>query len=248
MTKYASIGTELKIGVKQVETATIVGTLTGSGNATVTLTVTGMTGSALAVTVALLEDDTPTASAAKMATQMNTDSDITDWVVVTSNGPYLIITRATAAANDASMNIAYIDDTCTGLTADSSSDNTTAGVVLTTIAQVKSFDGPDLSLDTDDVTTHDSTGGFEEFVATILRTGEISFEIVYDPAGATHDATSGLIYYEENKVNVFFDFIFRSTYNWTFDGLVTGFKPSDDHGSASTADVKAKITGQPTLE
>jgi len=119
---------------------------------------------------------------------------------------------------------------------------------LTTIAQVTSFDGPDLSLDTEDVTTHDSTGGFEEVVATILRTGEISFEIVYDPAAATHDASTGLIYYSENKVKVFFDFIFRSTYNWTFDGLVTGFKPSDDHGSASTADVKAKITGQPTLE
>jgi hypothetical protein len=51
---------------------------------------------------------------------------------------------------------------------------TTFGVTGgTVIAQVKSVSGPGIKLDTVDVTTHDSTGGWEEVVGTILRSGEV---------------------------------------------------------------------------
>ncbi len=61
-------------------------------------------------------------------------------------------------------------------------------------AYVTNISGPGLSLDTEDVTTHDSTGAWEEVVGTILRSGEISMDIVYDPAHATHkNAANGLI-------------------------------------------------------
>jgi hypothetical protein len=40
------------------------------------------------------------------------------------------------------------------------------------VANVTNIGGPSLALDVEDVTSHESTGGWEEVVATILRTGE----------------------------------------------------------------------------
>jgi hypothetical protein len=115
-------------GVLQVETAVIVGTITGSGNATFTITSALVTGSPLAVSVAVLEDDTPTVVAAKAAVALNTDAVVSEHFVASGNVADLILTARKSAANDATLNIAYTNDTCTGLTPDASSNNTTAGV------------------------------------------------------------------------------------------------------------------------
>jgi hypothetical protein len=122
-----------------------------------------------------------------------------------------------------------------------------AGVASATIAQVKSIGGPGMALDTEDVTTHDSTEAWEEVVATVLRTGEISLEIVYDPGGATHSATAGLLDYKEKRKLAYFVITWPDTTAWAFDGYVTGFEPSAEHDGALTADVTIKITGKPTL-
>ena len=114
-------------GTCQVETATIVGTITGSGNATVTSTVTGMAGSPLATSVGVLDEDTPTEVATKMATALNLVAAITALYNVSSSGATLIYTRLIPAANDTGLNIAYTNDTCTGLTPDATSVDTTAG-------------------------------------------------------------------------------------------------------------------------
>ena len=120
-------------------------------------------------------------------------------------------------------------------------------MVASEIAAVTNISGPSLALDTEDVTTHDSTAAFEEVVATILRSGEVNLDIVYDPAGGTHDATTGLVYRLENRLKSYFDLIFRGTNNWTFSGYVTGFEPSTPVDGALTASVSMKLTGQPTL-
>lgn len=120
----------------------------------------------------------------------------------------------------------------------------------TTIAQVKSISGPGLSLDTEDVTSHDSTGGWEEVVGTILRSGEVSFEIVYDPNAATHKyAVGGLLSDLVLKTAVSYTLVFPSvaTVTWTFNAFVVGFEPGAPADGALTASVTLKITGQPTL-
>lgn len=114
-------------GTVQIETATIVGTITGDGDASVVITAAGMTGSPITTAVAVLTDDTPTETAAKMAAELNLDSDITDLFHVASSGADLILTRLVPAANDATLNIAYDNDTCTGLTGDATSADTQAG-------------------------------------------------------------------------------------------------------------------------
>lgn len=249
MTKYAAYGAVLTIGTRQVETCTVVGTITGSGNATFTMTASGMTGSPIAKSVAVTEGDTASIVAGKALISLNADSNITALFTITREGADLVIKRNIAAANDATLNLAYTNDTCTGLTPDASSTNTTAGVVAASVAAISSISGPSLKVDTVDVTTHDSTSAWEEVVATIVRSGEVKLDIVYDPAGATHEASStGLVYRLKNKILSFVDIAFVATYNWVFDCYVTGFEPSAPVDGALTASITLKPTGVMTID
>lgn len=117
------------------------------------------------------------------------------------------------------------------------------------IAQVTSLGGPGLSLDTEDVTTHDSTGAWEEVVATVLRTGEVSLDIAYDPTHDTHDyaGTRGLVRKLHDKTLSNFKVTWPGNVEWSFTAFVTAFEPSAPVDGALTAAVTLKITGQPTL-
>ena len=119
-------------------------------------------------------------------------------------------------------------------------------------ANVTNISGPGLSLDTVDVTSHDSTAAWEEVVGTILRSGEITMDIVYDPGDATHStAANGLLTDLVARTQIdTFHLIFSdtpATTDWTFKAFVTGFEPSAPVDGALTAVVKFKLTGQPTL-
>jgi hypothetical protein len=60
------------------------------------------------------------------------------------------------------------------------------------VANVTNIGGPSLALDVEDVTAHDSTGGWEEVIATILRTGEVTLDINFDPASLMHKIGTGV--------------------------------------------------------
>lgn len=119
-------------GVKQVETAVVVedvpGTLT-QGNATVTVTAAGMTGSPQAVVVALATNDNEATVAGKFRTALAANANIASFFTVSGTGANVVLTAKVARANDATMNIAYADTTSSGLTDDATSNDTTAGVV-----------------------------------------------------------------------------------------------------------------------
>jgi predicted secreted protein len=120
----------------------------------------------------------------------------------------------------------------------------------TTVAQVVNISGPGLSLDTEDVTSHDSTAGWEEVVGTILRSGEVTLELVYDPNLATHrNAAGGIIADLVSRTSQTYSIIFPSnpTVTWSFTAFCTGFEPEAPHDGKLAASVTYKITGQPTL-
>lgn len=120
----------------------------------------------------------------------------------------------------------------------------------TAVAQIESISGPGLELDTEDVTTHDSTGGWEEVVGTILRSGEVSLDIVYDPNAATHkNAAGGLLADLVSRTSQTWAITFPSSpaVSWTFTAFVTGFEPDAPHDGKLAASVTLKLTGQPTL-
>ena len=142
MAKDDAYGTQLKIGTNQIETAVVVldGTVSG-GTTNWTLTANGMTGSGEATVVTTVTNDTASMVAARAATALNTDSDITALFSVVADGINVVITRLVAAANDSSLNLAYADDGGSGLADDSSSNATLAGAALATVAQVTNIGG-----------------------------------------------------------------------------------------------------------
>jgi len=120
----------------------------------------------------------------------------------------------------------------------------------TEYAGVTNISGPGLSVDTVDVTSHDSTAAWEEVVAAILRSGEITLDIVYDPADATHKyAAGGLIYdlVSRTAIALTMEFSDVGTTTWSYNAFVTGFTPGMPVEAGLTAAVTLKITGEPTL-
>jgi hypothetical protein len=115
-------------GTFQVETATVVGTITTAGNASVIVTAAGMTGSPITVPVAVAEDDDADAIATKIRAALNANAVIAAFFTIGGTGADVVLTRTKSAANDATMNIALADDTSDGITEDATSANTTAGV------------------------------------------------------------------------------------------------------------------------
>lgn len=239
-------------GTFQVETAVVVGTITTTGDATFTVTSTGVAGTPVAVTVAVVEDDTPSMVAAKARAAIGANAAITALYHVGGSGAEVVLTRKAAVANVADLNIAYDNDTCAGLTPDATSDNTVVGglaEVFTTIAQVRNISGPGLSLDVEDVTTHDSTGAWEEVVATVLRSGEVTLDLVWDPATPTHSNGVGLLAVMPRRATRNFKVIFPDTgaTTWSFAAEVVSFEPDAPHDGALTASVTLKLSGEVTL-
>lgn len=114
--------------VRQIETATVVGTITGSGFATVIVTAAGMTGSPKTISVPVLIGDTASVVADKIRTALGGDSAVNAFFIVSGVGTSVVLTKQLTGANDATLNINVNNGTCTGLTAAPTSANTTAGV------------------------------------------------------------------------------------------------------------------------
>jgi hypothetical protein len=123
---FATLGSVLC--VLQVETATALGSVTGSGNASVIVTAAGMNNSPKTISVAVLNLDSASDVGGKIRTALAADTDVNNFFTVGGSGANVSLTSRVAIANDATMNIAIDNGTCTGLTAAPTSANTTAGV------------------------------------------------------------------------------------------------------------------------
>ena len=120
---------------------------------------------------------------------------------------------------------------------------------FTTIAEVRDIEGPELELEAKEVTSHDSPGGWREYIGTLLTGGEVSFDLNFIPTNATQSYTSGLIEDMVGRTKRNFQLIFSDTgaTTWAFTALVTGFKPSAGVEDELLAEVTLQVTGQPTL-
>lgn len=116
-------------GTQQVETATIVGTVTGDGDASVTVTADGLTGSPIVLAVAVLNTDTASVVAGKIRVALGANADIVAFATVGGTGADVSLTKILEEDNDATFNIAYDNGTCTGLTPDTTSTNTVEGAL-----------------------------------------------------------------------------------------------------------------------
>ena len=118
----------------------------------------------------------------------------------------------------------------------------------TTIANVANISGPGLAADTEDVTSMESTGAWEEHVVTLLRSGEVTVDLVFDPLAATHKyASGGMVYDLASRTAVTYSIVFPGAVTWSFSCFVTGWEPNAPVDGALTVAAKLKLTGAPTL-
>ena len=151
---YFPISAAPTSGVAQVETTPIVGTITGDGNATFTITGAGITGSPVAISVPVLNGDTPTVVAAKAAVMINANAAVSALYIASSSVANFLLTAIKSAATDATLNIAYTNGTCTGLTPDATSDDTTGG----TLGDYRGVDAGAFLVDTTGKKVYKNTG------------------------------------------------------------------------------------------
>lgn len=142
-------------GTAQVETATVVGTITTAGNAEVVVTSAIVTGSPITLSVAVALSDTASDVATKIRTALSADSAITTYFSIGGTGADVVLTHKGSKqytingtsvpvypANDATLNVSIDNDTCAGLTTAATSTDTTAGVASAGV-YVQNLDGND---------------------------------------------------------------------------------------------------------
>lgn len=120
----------------------------------------------------------------------------------------------------------------------------------TIIAQVTNISGPGLSADTIDVTSHDSTSGYREFLQGLKDGGEVTLDLNFDPAGATHkNASGGLVYAYEQGTQDNYALVFpdAATTVWVLPAIVTAFEVGAPMDNKLSASATLKVTGKPTL-
>lgn len=118
------------------------------------------------------------------------------------------------------------------------------------IAYVTNIGGPGFSRNTIDATHHKSPAMWAQFIKGIKDGGEVSLDLNFDPANATHNAATGVLADFEDDVNIsnwVITFPDTAGTQWSFPGIVTGFEPAEPFDDKLSASVTIKVAGQPTL-
>jgi len=112
------------------------------------------------------------------------------------------------------------------------------------IAEINSITGPNLSRDTIDVTSLDSTGGYREFIAGFRDGGELTLSMNFAPSGY-FDLKDDF----EVEVTHNYRIVMGNAAQTTFDitGLITALGVAIPLDDKVTCDVTIKITGEVTL-
>lgn len=124
--KQSSVTMEIG-GVKQIETATVVGKITTAGSATFIVTAIGMTGTPKTINVPVAMNDSAAVVAQKAREALTLDTAVSGMFAVSGYGPDVVLTKLLAATNDATMNISIDNGTCAGLIAEPTSVSTVKG-------------------------------------------------------------------------------------------------------------------------
>jgi len=124
---------------------------------------------------------------------------------------------------------------------------TTISIGGTAIAELTNIGGVDASMDTIDVTSHDSANAYREFIGGLIDAGEVPIEGNCYPGDAGQAA---LLTALNNRTASTFVITFPTAVGatWTFSALVTGFKAADAPIDGQLPfSASLKITGKPVL-
>ncbi|WP_447978081.1 phage tail tube protein [Candidatus Nitrospira bockiana] len=119
---------------------------------------------------------------------------------------------------------------------------------FTTVGNVKDIQGPDMSMDLEDVTTHSSAaaGIFKEWLPLLMDGGEVKADVLWDPADVSHQ---GIQTDQTNRVKRNWQMVFPTTPAKTasFAGYVTKFPFKAPVKGVISRELTIKVTGPVTI-
>ncbi len=115
--------------------------------------------------------------------------------------------------------------------------------VFTLIPDVQSIEGPTLTRDTIDVTSHSTTGN--AFIEGLRNFGTVAAEILFDPDDTVHE---GLLADHEAGTRRNFELEFTDTGPaiWSFTAIISSFSISAPTDDALKASLELTLTAAPT--
>jgi predicted secreted protein len=122
-----------------------------------------------------------------------------------------------------------------------SQDGTINGTFLT-VGRVRDVTPPPLSRDTVETTDMESEDRWEEFIGGIKRSGELSFDITFDPGSAETAEFTGDLNNDDPR---YYSLTFPDATEWKFKALLTGFEPTVPVADKMAATVTYKLSGKP---
>lgn len=114
----------------------------------------------------------------------------------------------------------------------------------TTIPECHRITGPDVRTDLNDVTSHDSAGGFREFLPGLHDGDQVVAELHWVPSNTVHQALRDEGYASTLK-HMQLIFPDASENQVDFTGYIVGFPPQANVGEPLRNTVTVKVTGLP---
>lgn len=116
------------------------------------------------------------------------------------------------------------------------------------VGKLTAINGIELSVDTQDVTTHQSTDNFKESIPGLIDAGEVSLEGLFNPADT--DGQVAMLTDLQARVTraCAIEFPAITGAVWSFNGFITNLKIGDAAVDGTIAfSATVKVTGKPTL-
>lgn len=120
---------------------------------------------------------------------------------------------------------------------------------FTTIAEVTDISGPSFSRESIETTSHDSTGGYREFIPGLREGGEVTFSVNFMPGDTTHDQSTGMLnqFDDDNVHNWQVVYPTTPAKTWNFAAFLTKFDTKAPVGDKLSADITLQVSGKPVL-
>lgn len=116
------------------------------------------------------------------------------------------------------------------------------------VAEIVELTPPSMSRDEIDVTSHQSSDGYREFISGLRDGGEVSGKANWLPTNATHDGTTGLLESFNDNVNHNWKIILpNSLITISFSGFLTAFEPDLPIEEQAQLSFTIKVSGKPTV-
>lgn len=117
--------------------------------------------------------------------------------------------------------------------------------VYTTVPECKRLSGPSVRFDMLDVTSHDTSGFFREWIPGLADGEKVSAEVNWRPSNAVH---KGIRVDQYARTNRNFKLVFPDSADNTvvMSTYIESWVPRTDVGVEMSAALQLKITGSPT--